>query len=83
MIYADPPYYKASKNIYNNEFNAKDHLDLMNALKNINGKFILSYNRHSEIKDMYSWANIKEESWVYYMSGAKRDEGKELIITNF
>ena len=83
LIYADPPYYKASKYIYKNEFNMQDHSDLVDILKHTTSKFILSYNYHEDITKMYSWANISQEDWVYYMSGGKRDKGNELIITNF
>jgi len=83
MIYADPPYYKASKAIYNNEFILQDHIDLMNILKKAKAKFILSYENSPEIKEMYSWANIKEVTWKYFMSEERRQVGSELIITNF
>ena len=83
LVYLDPPYYKASQKIYNHEFSEKDHQDLREILKNSKFKFILSYNNHEDIKDLYSWANIKDESWIYFMSENRRQDGKELIITNF
>jgi len=83
LIYADPPYFKASKAIYNHEFSPQDHIDLMNILKNAKAKFILSYENCLEIKEMYSWARIKEVTWKYFMSEDRRQIGTELIITNF
>ena len=83
LIYLDPPYFEASKKIYVHEFVNNDHYDLMEMLKIANYKFILSYNNCKEIKEMYKWANIKDESWVYFMSEQRRTDGKELIITNF
>jgi len=83
LLYLDPPYFKASKAIYNNEFTKRDHLDLCELLKQTKYKFILSYENCEEIKEMYSWANIHEIDWTYFMSEARRQNGKELIITNF
>ena len=83
LYYLDPPYYDASRNIYNNEFRNEDHLDLCTLLKDINGKFVLSYNNHEYIKKIYDWANIKSEEWIYFLSENRRNQGKELIITNF
>jgi DNA adenine methylase len=83
LVYLDPPYYKASKNIYSNEFSNEDHYDLMELLKNSKFKFILSYNNHQEIINFYRWGNITNENWVYFMSESRRLDGKELIITNF
>ncbi len=83
LLYLDPPYFKASKSIYKNEFTHQDHLDLMNLLKKTKFKFILSYENCHEIKDMYSWAKIHETSFTYFMSEARRQNGSELIITNF
>ena len=83
LMYIDPPYFKASKAIYNNEFTKKDHVDLCKILQKTSYKFILSYENCNEIKDNYEWANINEINWTYFMSEARRQEGKELIITNF
>lgn len=83
LLYLDPPYYKASKAIYNNEFSEEDHIDLMKLLKKTKFKFILSYENSPEIRELYKWANIHEISFRYYMSEARRQDGNELIITNF
>lgn len=83
LIYADPPYFKASKSIYNHEFSQQDHLDLMNLLKRSKAKFILSYENCPEIKEMYKWAKISEVTWKYFMSEDRRQVGSELVITNF
>ena len=83
LIYLDPPYFKASKAIYTHEFKMNDHQDLMKLLKDTKYKFVLSYNDDEELRQMYDWASIYKLDWVYYMSEARREKGKELIITNF
>jgi DNA adenine methylase len=83
LLYLDPPYFKASKAIYVHEFKFKDHLDLCELLKKTRYKFILSYENRKEIKELYNWANIYKIDFTYFMSEARRQEGKELIITNF
>jgi DNA adenine methylase len=83
LMYADPPYFKASKSIYNHEFSKKDHEDLCELLKKTEFRFILSYEDCQEIRDLYEWANIHKIDFTYFMSEARRQTGRELIITNF
>lgn len=83
LLYLDPPYFKASKSIYKNEFKLKDHQDLCELLKKTKFKFILSYEDSPEVRTMYSWTKIHETNFTYFMSEARRQNGCELIITNF
>ena len=83
LLYLDPPYYKASKNIYNYEFTEPDHQKLCNKLKKTKFKFILSYDANSDIESMYDWANVKKINWKYFMSEGRRQKGFELLISNY
>lgn len=83
LLYIDPPYFNASKNIYNNEFTKNDHLELCKILKSTKFKFILSYDNFDEVIEMYDWANVDKSNWTYFMSENRRQTGRELIITNF
>ena len=83
LLYIDPPYFDASKNIYNNQFTAKDHLELSKILKKSKFKFVLSYDNFDEVVKMYDWANIHKTDWTYFMSENRRQVGRELIISNF
>ena len=58
-------------------------MDLRNLLKKTKYNFILSYENSDAVKNLYNWANIYEINFRYFMSEARRQEGKELIITNF
>jgi len=83
MCYIDPPYLVAAKSIYSENFNTEDHIDLRDILKSAKYKFVLSYENSPEIKSLYNWANLHTSSWVYYLSEERRQDGRELIITNF
>lgn len=83
LMYLDPPYFDASKGIYTFDFTYNNHLELCKLLKKTKYKFILSYENSSKIKDLYNWANIYEIEFRYYLSEARRQNGKELVITNF
>lgn len=87
LMYLDPPYFHADqKRAYIKSFELSDHLRLCELLKNTDYYFCLSYDNTDEIKDLYSWANIYEEKWLYNTAnkqGEHRGLGKELIITNY
>ncbi len=73
IFYIDPPYLKSDKNYYKCTFENKDHLELLELLKNIKGNFILSYENDDKIKSMYQDFNIIE----------LEQYEKELLITNY
>lgn len=59
LFYLDPPYYEAEK-YYPDRFQPEDHERLNQALKKLQGKFILSYNDCPEIRTMYQDYKIAE-----------------------
>jgi len=87
FMFVDPPYYKADqKRAYLHSFKEENHQELVELLKNTSYKFCLTYDNCEEIKEMYSWANIHEASWMYHTANSNsttRKMGKELIITNY
>ena len=87
LLYLDPPYYKADqKRAYTKSFETSDHVRLSELLKETPYHFCLSYDNVDEVKELYSWANIYERSWLYNtanISGMSRNLGSELIITNY
>jgi DNA adenine methylase len=87
LLYLDPPYFLADqKRAYSKSFNMEDHYRLVNALKQTNFFFCLSYDDCAEVRDLYKWANIYERKWLYNTAnkkGVARDLGNELIITNY
>lgn len=87
LLFVDPPYFLADqKRAYFHHFLLKDHIRLMELLKESNYKFCLTYDNCSEIKELYKWANINEYNWMYHTANSNtttRKMGKELIITNY
>lgn len=79
LFYCDPPYHKTEK-YYDNEFSEKDHIRLNNCLKGIKGRFILSYNDDSFVRDLYKEFDIIPVERQNNMSSGKF---KELIIKNY
>ena len=87
LLYLDPPYFKADqKRAYTKSFELSDHVRLSELLKDTPYHFCLSYDNVDEVKELYSWANIYERSWLYNTAnirGEARSLGAELIITNY
>jgi DNA adenine methylase len=84
LFYLDPPYFKA-ENFYQG-FEHCDHERLLESVKKIKGKFILSYNDEPEIRALYKGYNITEVERLNNLAVRYADRNKtynELIITNF
>jgi DNA adenine methylase len=87
FFYCDPPYYDTEDYYEDVGFTRKDHERLANALCNMQGKFLLSYNDCPEIRELYSRPGIIIESTTRLSNIAQRYEaGKqyaELLISNY
>lgn len=91
LFYVDPPYvdcefyYKAS----DVNFTKDDHIRLAGLLKNIKGKFVLSYYEHEFVRELYSdYKTIhKLVPKSSYASSRHHEKtkpiGKELLIMNY
>ncbi len=83
LFYADPPYYNAEK-YYPDRFNPDDHIRLLNALRNLKGRFVLSYNDCAQIRKLYQEFNVKSvERQNTLVNKSKNERYRELIIKNF
>lgn len=74
FFYLDPPYKGKESYYINHSFNEDSHRELSNLLKNIKGKFLLSYYYFDGIEDLYT--NCKFESKRTIM-------GTEYLIMNY
>lgn len=84
FFYLDPPYF-STEDMYAVEFGWDDHVRLHDTLKNINGKFLLSYNDCSEIRQLYKGFSMLDFSRTHSMA-QRYDAGKEfkeLLIGNY
>ena len=84
FFYADPPYF-STEEMYEVGFGWDDHVRLRDTLKNIQGKFLLSYNDCPEIRELYEGFSMFDFSRTHSM--AQRYEAgkefKELLIANY
>lgn len=79
LFYCDPPYHTTEK-YYDVQFTEDDHLRLKNALDNIKGKFVLSYNDDEFIRELYKDYTIIN---VSRQNNLSKGSYKEVIIKNF
>ena len=84
FFYCDPPYSKG-KGYETTSCEGFDHERLSNILRNIKGKFLLSYDNSPLIRDLYKDFNIIEISRQKGINNKnpKGREYKEFIITNY
>ena len=92
FFYLDPPYiggerYYKSRLV---DFKKEDHERLSEILKKINGKFLLSYYDHEDVRRLYKTFNKKiKEVPKYSVGNFKRDIkqrkpiGREMLIMNY
>lgn len=83
FFFCDPPYFETSG--YDNKFGEEEHIILLDKLKNLKGKFLLTINDHPKVREWYKDFNIKEVEVNYSVSKDEKGRGKykELIITNY
>lgn len=87
FFYCDPPYF-ATENYYKDVgFTAKDHIRLRDALLDIKGRFLVSYNDCTEIREIWHKPNIHIEEISRLNNLAQRYDGgcqyAELLISNY
>lgn len=84
FFYLDPPYF-STEDMYTVGFGWDDHVRLRNTLKELKGKFLLSYNDCPEIRELYDGYPMFDFSRTHSM--AQRYEAgkefKELLIGNY
>lgn len=83
FFFCDPPYFETSG--YDSKFGEEEHRILLNKLKNLKGKFLLTINDHPRVREWYKDFNIREVEVNYSVSKDEKGRGKykELIITNY
>ena len=88
FFYLDPPYVKTEK-YYKNTlgFGVAEHEELANILSNIKGKFLLSYNDCSFIRELYKDFKIIQTKQIQYRLGKnihkQHKTVKEILILNY
>ena len=87
-VYADPPYWKTENYYSNHDFDSNDHERLANCLKNIQGKFSLSYYDFPQLQvwfpeNEYVWERKEFAKAAAAKKGKTQNMGEELLIMNY
>ena len=86
LFYLDPPYHEVSCDYPDGSCSVSPS-DVKKAVKNIKGKFILSYNSHPEVRKIFCKDYQCTTTSTRYTNNTLRDSSKqqrkELIIKNF
>lgn len=85
FFFLDPPYF--DKHQYRKNLTTQDHLDLRDILGKVNGKWLLTYNDHPKIRELYKSFKIQKAMMIKTASlaesGSQRKRFANLIITNY
>lgn len=82
VFYFDPPYYLKGPGLYMNSYKNEDHKSVSSMIKTIkNIKWIVSYDNHPEIKNIYKWVPPKRtlEFNIQHSAHTTR-QGKEIMF---
>jgi DNA adenine methylase len=90
FIFLDPPYYSATKSaLYGKNGNLHksfDHERFAEILKNINHKWLITYDDSDYIRKLFSFSYINKWNLTYGMRNVGKNgnqNGKELFISNY
>jgi DNA adenine methylase len=83
FIYADPPYFSKGKRLYRYWYNIHDHQKLARFLLSIETPWLVSYDDHEKIREIYSQAPGRWKIFTdYSISASSRRKDVELLISN-
>lgn len=82
FVYLDPPYVKEGRNIYSKNFCFSDaqHRELKDYIAGYSNRWLISYDDHPLVHDLYSKHGTRAVEISYVMNQAK--VGKELMIAD-
>jgi DNA adenine methylase len=84
FVYADPPYVKAGPQLYRHALDTMDHARLADCLKSCRAAWVLSYDDHPLVRELYSWARIESVAVTYTCAEVRevvRRKNREVVIT--
>ncbi len=85
LIYLDPPYVEKGGMLYKHNMNEADHLRMRDCLSQSRSRWIVSYDDHPLVREMYNAFKINEIAVTYTNAtnaGPLRPKNKEVVITN-
>jgi DNA adenine methylase len=87
LCFIDPPYVEAGKKCYKHSFTMDEHKQLADLVKNLSCDWIVTYDSHPAIPDLYKGCGMYSLKFNYFMSSAYRSgdemkKGEEILISN-
>lgn len=80
FFYLDPPYYRHTHLYRDGTFRQRDFPRLVEALRSVKGKWLMSINDTSEVRDFFAWADVQSVS-TRYQAGGANSAISELLIS--
>jgi DNA adenine methylase len=80
FVYVDPPYYMQGKKLYRHSYVDADHTALAKFIRSERYPWLLSYDDHPKIRELYS-ANQVQPVYLDYKVKSNR-KAQELVISN-
>lgn len=82
LFYLDPPYW-GTEHFYGRELFGREQFALLSeALRSLQGRFILSLNDVPEVRDLFAWATIETVELSYHAGGgAHAKRVREVVIS--
>lgn len=77
LIYFDPPYYNQGAALYANHYSHEDHVELSRYIKNLDCKWILTYDYTPNIIEMYR--NTEKRLLTLNYTASKKTKGNEML----
>lgn len=81
FLYIDPPYFKQGKNLYRYWFSLQDHVNLSEYLINTTTPWLVSYDDHEVIRNLYTDHAQFQQIFFDYTAGTRK-RSSELLISN-
>jgi DNA adenine methylase len=76
LLYPDPPYYDKGNDLYQCGFTEEDHVRLRDALCDTEHAWVLSYDKHERVEELYRGFADLEEIRVNYSITAPKEGDK-------
>jgi DNA adenine methylase len=80
FVYIDPPYYMQGKKLYRHSYVDADHIALANFIRSERYPWLLSYDDHPKIRELYSDNQVQPVYLDYKVKSNRK--AQELVISN-
>ena len=78
LIYLDPPYYEKGQGLYRNYYQHKDHVAIKEKLAKVKMPWVVSYDNHPNIREIYQ--QYRQSEYTLNYSANKKMKATEIVI---